>query len=51
MVRKDLEKSLKEHDVLEKSLKIEKLWDILDNSWLVLEFCTEVLEYFWKLPE
>ena len=44
MVRKDLEKSLKKHGVLEKSLEIEKSWDILDTSWLVLE-------YFWKLPE
>ena len=27
-----LKKSLKKHHVLEKSLKIEKLWDILENS-------------------
>ena len=27
-----LKKSLKKHHVLEKSLEIEKLWDILDNS-------------------
>ena len=42
MVRMDLEKSLKKHCVLEKSLKIEKLWDILE----VLEFSIKVLEYF-----
>ena len=32
MVRTGLEKSLKKHHVLEKSLKIEKLWDILETS-------------------
>ena len=32
MVRTGLEKSLKKHHVLEKSLKIEKLWDILEKS-------------------
>ena len=42
MVHTDLEKSLKKHCVLEKSLKIEKLWDILE----VLEFSIKVLEYF-----
>ena len=32
MVHSGLEKSLKKHHVLEKSLKIEKLWDILEKS-------------------
>ena len=32
MVRTGLEKSLKKHHVLEESLKIEKLWDILEKS-------------------
>ena len=32
LVRTGLEKSLKKHLVLEKSLKIEKLWDILKKS-------------------
>ena len=33
MARTGLEKSLKKHHVLEKSLKIEKLWDILEKSF------------------
>ena len=33
---------------LEKSLKIWKLWDILEKF---LNYSTEVLEYFWKLLE
>ena len=32
MVRTGLEKSLKKHHVLEKSLKIDKLWDIFEKS-------------------
>ena len=32
MVRTGLEKSFKKHPDLEKSLKIEKLWDILERS-------------------
>ena len=32
MVHTDLKKSLKKHHVLEKSLKIEELWDILEKS-------------------
>ena len=50
MVRKDLEKSLKKHDVLEKSLKIEKLWDILDTSWLALNFAQKSLNIFESSP-
>ena len=33
MVRTGFEKLLKNHPVLEKSLKIEKLWDILEKSF------------------
>ena len=46
MVRTGLQKSLKKHPVIEKSLKIEKLWDILERSlnnllkapWLKITF-------------
>jgi len=37
MVRTGLEKFLKKHHVLEKSLKIEKLWEILENSLNIFE--------------
>ena len=37
MVHMGLEKSLKKHHVLEKSLKIEKFWDILQKSLNIFE--------------
>ena len=43
MARTGLEKSLKKHHVLEKSLKIEKLWDILEKS---LDFPQKSLNIF-----
>ena len=43
MVRTGLEKSLKKHHVLEKSLKVEKLWDMLEKS---LNFLQKVLNIF-----
>ena len=43
MVRTGLDKSLKKHHVLEKSLKIEKLWDILEKS---LDFPQKSLNIF-----
>ena len=43
MVRTGLEKSLKKHHVLEKSLKVEKLCDILEKS---LNFPLKALNIF-----
>ena len=49
MVRTGLEKSLKKHHVLKKSLKAEISWDILEKS-LKAEISWDILEKSFKAP-